>query len=159
MRAGRANPSLVENIKAETYGQKMPINQIANINIIDATLITIKPWDKSNIDAIRKAISDSDLGLNPVVDGEIVRLPIPSLTEERRKEFVKIMKNKIEETKISIRQIRKEVLDFIDEQKSKKMIGEDDAERMEKDLQKMVEDANTKVEKLGEQKEKELMVV
>ena len=97
--------------------------------------------------------------MNPVVDGEIVRLPIPSLTEERRKEFVKIMKNKIEETKISIRQIRKEVLDFIDEQKSKKMIGEDDAERMEKDLQKMVEDANTKVEKLGEQKEKELMVV
>ncbi len=157
MRAGRANIAMLDNIRVEAYGQKMPINQLANVSVVDASLITVKPWDKSTVDSVRKAINESDLGINAVADGDLIRLPIPPMTEERRVEYVKLMKAKLEEAKIAIRQVRKEVMDSIEA--DKKNIGEDELERQEKDLQKHIDEANKKIEDLGAQKEKELLEV
>lgn len=159
IRAGRASTSLVENIKVEVYGQKMAMNQIANISVVDPTLLTVRPWDKNNIEPVRQAIADSDSGLNPMIDGEVIKLPVPSLTEERRLEFVKLMKNKLEEARITVRQLRKEIIDTMEAQKEKKEITEDDLERNEKELQKLVDEINEKIEALGSEKEKELMRV
>src|SRR5690349_9281133 len=110
IRAGRANPHLLDSVRAEVYGQMMPLNQLANINAVDATLLTVKPWDKSALEAILKGINQANLGLNPNIDGDQIRIAIPPLTEERRREYVKLMKAKMEEARIAARVIRKDVL-------------------------------------------------
>lgn len=159
IRAGRANTSMFDGIMVDAYGQKMPINQLANINVVDATLVTIQPWDKSTIEFISKAIQQSDMGINPSVDGELIRLPLPALTEERRVEYVKLMKKKVEEGRIAVRQVRKDILVGLDMDKEDKEITEDQHASMSKQLQVIVDDANDKIEELSKQKEEELMHV
>jgi ribosome recycling factor len=159
IKAGRANPHVLDNIFVDVYGQSMPINQIANINVVDSNLISIQPWDKSNIDAIKKAILQSDLGISPIVDGTIIKLPIPVLTEERRKGYVKLMKSKIEESKISVRQVRKELIDEYESMKKNKLITEDDFDTNQKKIQALVDKYNIAIEDIGKEKEKELMTV
>ena len=158
-RIGRGTLQMIEGIKAEVYGQFMPLNQIGNINMSDASLITISPWDKSNLQSIAKAIQIANIGINPVIDSDIVRLPIPPMTEDRRKEYIKMVHEKVEETKIAIRQIRKDILTGVEEDKKGGIITEDEEERMEKDLQHKVDNANQETEKLGKEKEAELMLV
>jgi ribosome recycling factor len=159
IRAGRANPKLVEDIEAIVYSQKMQIKQLANITVADPTLLIIQPWDKNTLAEIKKAIEQAEIGINPINDGEMLKLPIPSLTEERRLEYVKIMKQKVEEARITVRQIRKDVLVGLDTMKKEKTITEDDYEAKEKQLQKEVDKWNEKLEKIAEDKEAELLTV
>jgi ribosome recycling factor len=137
----------------------MPLNQIANINMMDATLVTVAPWDKNNIQAIVKAVQTSNLGINPSIDQDVVKLPIPPLTEERRKEYLKIANLKEEEAKIAVRQIRKEIIDSIELDKKNGNFGEDEEKRMEKELQKKIDSTNSEIELIIEEKQKELMSV
>ncbi len=159
IRSGRANPDLISDIQVSAYESIMPLNQLANITISDATLLVVQPWDKSLFDAIEKAIRESDLGINPQRDGDIIRLPLPSLTQERREEYVKILKQKAEEARISIRQVRKEALLDLDSRGESGDLSEDDVKRMEKELQKKVDDANARIEEITQKKEQELMSV
>jgi len=159
IRAGRANPKLVEDIEAEVYGQRMPIKQLANVTVVDPTLLLVQPWDKTTLTEIKKAIESAEIGINPIGDGDNLRLPIPSLTEERRQEYVKIMKLKVEESKITIRQIRKEILIGLETQKKDKVISEDDFNTKEKQLQKEVDKYNEKLDSIASEKEKELTSV
>ena len=158
-RVGRGSLQLIEGIKAEVYGQFMPVKQLGNINMVDATLVTIAPWDKSNLQAILKAVQSANIGINPVIDGEIVRLPVPPMTEERRKEYIKLLHEKLEYTRIAIRDIRKDVLTKLEEDKKSGILPEDDFTRMEKDLQKKVDNANQTAEQIAKDKEAELMQV
>jgi ribosome recycling factor len=159
IRVGRGGAQLVENILVEVYGQNMPIKQLANINMVDASLITISPWDKTNLQAILKGVQGANIGINPVIDSNVVKLPIPPMTEERRLEYVKLVHQKVEEAKISIRQIRKEILTVLEEDKKAGKLPEDDFTRMEKDVQNKVDKANKEVETIGKDKEQELMQV
>ena len=159
LRVGRGSLQMIESIRAEVYGQTMPLNQVANINMVDPTLVTVAPWDKNNIQAIVKAVQSSNLGINPSVDQDIVKLPIPPLTEERRKEYLKIANQKGEEAKIAVRQIRKEVIDSVEQDKKDGLFGEDEEKRMEKELQKKIDTTNLEIEHIIEDKQKELLSV
>jgi ribosome recycling factor len=159
LRSGRANPDLVANINVEAYSQMMPLNQLANINVADPTLLVVQPWDKSLMDAVVKAIKLSGIGINPMVDHEIIRLPLPPLTQERREEYVKILGQKEEEARVQIRQVRKEILLDTEEKAKKDGISEDDTKRKEEELQKKVDQYNKQVEELAKAKETELMTV
>ncbi|MBD3280860.1 ribosome recycling factor [Candidatus Dojkabacteria bacterium] len=159
LRSGRASTDLVSDIKADAYGQKMPIEQLANINVVDATLLTVQPWDQTVTQEIEKAIRASDNGLNPSVDGDLIRIPLPPLTEERRKEYVKILKQKVEEARIRVRQIRQEIMNNIDEAEENGDMSEDEADRQRKLLQEKVDAVNGQIEELSEEKEKDLMTV
>jgi ribosome recycling factor len=159
IRSGRATPSIVEDINVEAYGATQPVKNIGNINVADPTLLVIQPWDKSLLPNIVKAIVAENLGLNPQINGDLIRVPMPPLTEERRKEYVKLMKDKLEEARISIRNVRKEVLTTLKSDQEQGIITEDDLERYEKELQKLVDGANQDIEKKGEAKEQELMTI
>jgi ribosome recycling factor len=159
VRAGRANTALVENILIDAYGQKLPLKQLANIIVADPSLLIVQPWDKGNMETIKKTIEFSDLGINPTVDSENIRLPIPSLTEERRVEFVKLMKTKLEEARITVRQIRKDIIIALDDDKEKGLLTEDTHKRQLKDLQDIVDKTNLKIEEIGKEKEADLMRV
>ena len=137
----------------------MPVEQVANINVVDSTLITIKPWDKTLIPEVVKAIQSSDLGINPSADGELIRLPLPPMTQETRQEYVKILKQKAEDARISIRQKRKEYLLDLNRQKDEENLPEEDMKREEKALQELVDKMNKKVEELAQAKEKDLLTV
>lgn len=159
LRSGRANPDLIKEVKVEAYGQMMPLEQVSNINVVDATLLSVQPWDKTIMQEVERAIRAADLGLNPSVDSDIIRVPIPSLTEERRKEYVKILKQKSEEARIRVRQLRKEILDSIEEQKDSGDISEDEFDRYEKELQSKVDEFNNKIDEMTKAKEESLMTV
>lgn len=159
IRTGRANPTLVENLVIDYYGTKTPLQQLANINIPDPKSIIIQPWDKNSLKEIEKAIHNSPLGLNPINEGNIIRLPIPPLTEERRKELSKIVSEKAEQAKISVRNVREETWKNIKEQKNDDKISEDDMYSQQKELQKKVEEYNNSIKKIGQQKEKEIMTI
>jgi ribosome recycling factor len=153
IRTGRAAPSLVEEITVEAYGSRSPMKHIANIVTPDASSITIEPWDKSLLAYVEKAIRESDLGLAPANEGERIRLKLPPLTEERRAELVKVVKEKVEEAKISIRNHRESILKDL---KAKKL-SEDDEKHERDEVQKLVDTTNKAVETAGEQKTNELM--
>ncbi|PJE51553.1 MAG: ribosome recycling factor [Candidatus Yanofskybacteria bacterium CG10_big_fil_rev_8_21_14_0_10_36_16] len=157
VRTGRATPSLVEDIQVDFYGQKMHIKELASITTPEPRTLMIQPWDANAIEAIRGAISKSDLGLNPAVDGQTIRLNIPPLTEERRKEFVKVLKNKTEETRIKIRRIREDAWNEIQKLEKNKEIGEDEKFKSKEDLQELVDSYNKKIEEMEKKKEDELM--
>ncbi len=159
IRTGRARPSLLENIKVDYYGVLTPLNQMAQIAVPEARLLTIKPWDKSQIPMIEKAILKSDLGLNPNSDGEIIRLSIPQLTEERRKELVKVVKKKAEEERVAIRNIRRDANDELKMYKDEGEIPEDNMYKGLDDIQKLTDDYIAKVDQLLEEKEAEIMEV
>ena len=159
LRVGRATPSLVENIMVNYYQTKTPLVQIASINTPESKMIVIQPWDKNIIKEIEKAIQDSDLGINPVVDGEIIRLVIPPLTEERRQELAKVASQKGEENKLKIRGLREEMMKDLKEQKNNSAISEDEFYQSQEEIQVLVDEFNKEIKTIVEEKEKEIMTV
>lgn len=159
LRTGRAHPGLVEGLLVEYYGTQTPLKQMASVTVPEARQILISPWDKGALAQIEAAIRGSELGLNPVNDGSIIRVTLPALTEERRKELVKVLNSKAEEARVSIRSIREEVWKEIQEAEKEGMIGEDDKFRGKDELQKVVDEYNQKIETLREKKEAEVMTV
>ena len=159
VRTGRASPSLVERVHVEQYGTEMPLNQLANIAVPEARMITITPWDKSAIGAIEKAIRKSELGLNPTNDGSMIRIAIPPLTEDRRKQMVKVVHTKVEEAKIAVRNIRRDSIAQAKELKDEKMIGEDEERRAETQIQEITNKFTARADEIGKDKEREVMQV
>lgn len=159
LRAGRANPNLLDGIRVDYYGTMTPLAQMANIAIPEPRLITVKPWDKSVIKLVEKALRENDLGLNPQTDGDLIRLPLPPLTEERRKEFVKIAKKYGEECKVSIRKARHEALDMLKEIDDGGDASTDDVDRSKKKVEETVSEAGKTVDTIIGQKEKDIMEV
>lgn len=159
IRTGRANPALVESLMVDYYGSKTPLKQVASINTPEARLLVIQPWDKGALTAIESAIRESDLNLNPNNDGQVIRINIPPLTEERRKELVKLLNQKAEDAKISIRNIREEAWKEIQNMKKEGNISEDDKFSGKDQLQKVVDEYNKKIDEIREKKEKEIMTI
>ena len=139
LRTGRANTNMLDTIKVDVYGQSMPINQLATVSVPEARLISIQVWDKTNIGLIESAIQKSELGINPQTDGQMIRLKIPDLTEERRKDLIKILKNMGEKSKVSVRNIRREANDELKKKLKDKIISEDDNSNFEKNIQKLTD--------------------
>lgn len=159
LRAGRANPQILDKIMVDYYGTPTPINQIGNISSPEPRMLVISPWESSMIKAIEKAIQTSDLGINPSNDGKIIRLMVPELTEERRKDLCKQVKKQIEEGKVALRSIRRDGMDGVKKLKKDSKITEDEQKVAEKDLQKVTDAHIEQIEKIGAAKEKEIMSV
>lgn len=159
LKAGRANPSLLDRISVEYYGTATPLNQLANISAPEARVLTITPWDAKAIPVIEKAILKSDLGINPSNDGKMIRLVVPQLTEERRKELVKVIKKLGEDTKVAIRNIRRDANEQLKKLKKDGEITEDGLKKSEEDTQKMTDKFIKEADKAVETKEKEIMEV
>ncbi|MGB9852691.1 MAG: ribosome recycling factor [Candidatus Kapaibacteriota bacterium] len=157
VRTGRANASILDNVKVDYYGTPTPITQVATINVPDAKTIIVQPWDSSTINAIEKAIKQSELGFNPVNDGRILRIPVPPLTEERRREIVKFCKKLTEEAKIAIRNIRRDQIEIIRKAEKDKELTEDDRKLGEEKIQKVTDEFIKKVDELFAAKEKEIL--
>ncbi len=159
LRTGRASSVLVEKLSVDYYGTKTPLKQMASITIPEARTIVISPWDKSALSGIEKAIRESQLNLNPVNDGQVVRINIPALTEERRKELVKVLNQRAEEARIVVRKHREEVWEEIQNLEKEGVIGEDDKFAGKEELQKVVDEYNKKIEEIRAEKEKEILTV
>ncbi len=159
VRTGRARPSLVEQLKVDYYGTPTPLNQMSAINAPEPRLITIQPWDKGLLSAIEKAISKSDLGLTPTNDGNIIRLVVPQLTEDRRKDLVKVVHKKVEDARVAVRNVRRDSLDQIRKLQHDKTITDDDERRAQERLQKVTDKYVAEVDRHGTTKEKELLEV
>ena len=159
LRTGRANPSMLDLIRIDVYGQKMPINQLATVTIPEPRTISIQVWDKNNVKAVDSEIQKSNLGITPQVDGQTLRIHIPQLTEERRKELTKILKNLGEKAKISVRNIRREANDNIKKLLKDKKISEDESKDYENQVQKTTDDNISKIEKILGDKEKEILTL
>jgi ribosome recycling factor len=157
VRTGRASVALLEGVKVECYGTTMPLSQVASLAAPESRLLTVQPWDFSVLGDIEKAILKSDLGLNPANDGKIIRLPIPALTTERRKDLVKMVKKMEEEAKVALRNLRREANEDLKEMKKEKLLAEDDAHRGQEEVQKITDDYTKKVEAQAADKEKEIM--
>ena len=156
LRTGRANINMLDTIKVDVYGQKMPIEQLATVSVPEARLISIQVWDKSNINLIENAIQKSELGINPQTDGQVIRLRIPDLTEERRKDLIKVLKNMGEKGKVSIRNIRREANEDLKKKLKEKIISEDENKNFEKNIQKLTDQNIENIEKISTEKEKEI---
>ena len=156
LRTGRANINMLDTIKVDVYGQLMPIDQLATVSVPEARLISIQVWDKANTTLIDSAIQKSELGINPQIDGQIIRLRIPDLTEERRKDLIKVLKNMGEKSKVSIRNIRREANEDLKKKLKEKNITEDDNKNFEKNIQKLTDTNIENIEKILTQKEKEI---
>lgn len=159
LRTGRATTALVDGIVVDYYGTPTPINQLSSVSVPDSSSITIQPWDKGAFGAVEKAIQTSDLGLNPVNDGKIIRISIPPLTEERRKELVKVAKKYTEDAKIAIRNVRRDMNDTLKKMEKDKDISEDEKKKGETDVQKMTDDFVKKTDSLLAEKEKEILEI
>ncbi len=159
LRVGRANPIMVENIPVEAYGARTPLKQIASITVPSARLIVIQPWDKSTIKEVEKAIIKADIGINPVNEGQQIRLVIPQLTEESRKELVKSVGERVEKSRVAIRQIRDKIKEEIIKKEKEKQISEDSRFTSLKKLDELVKDYNDQIKVIGERKEAEIMEI
>ena len=159
LRAGRANPNLLDGVKVDYYGTMTPLAQMANINVPEPRLITVKPWDKSQAKVVERALRESDLGLNPQLDGDLIRIPLPPLTEERRKEFVKIAKKYGEECKVTIRKARHDALDMLSQIDSEGAASADEVDRAKKKAEDLVADAGKQVDQMIAHKEKDILEV
>ncbi|HUA13600.1 MAG TPA: ribosome recycling factor [Candidatus Sulfotelmatobacter sp.] len=160
LRTGRANASILDGVMVEAYGTNMPLKQVGNVIVPEAQLIQITPFDPSNLEAISTAIrNDTNLGLNPSDDGRVVRIPIPPLTEERRKDLAKQVGAKQEECMISLRNIRHEALDTVDKAKKDKQIGEDEASRLSSQVEDLMNEFRTKIESASKEKEQEILTL
>lgn len=156
IRTGRAQPGLVEHLKLDYYGVPTPLNQVATVTVPEARLLVIQPYDRNAISTIEKAILKSDLGLTPSSDGRVIRLPIPQLTEERRKDLIKMVHKKVEEGRVSLRNLRREASEELRDMEKKKEISEDDLKRAQEQLQKLTDGHMAEVDKVGQQKEADL---
>ena len=159
IRTGRAIPALIDHIKVEYAGVLTPLNQVAGISALEARLLVIQPWDRSSIRSIEKAIQASDLGLNPVNDGNVIRINIPPLSEERRQELIKVVRRRIEERRIAIRNLRREAMDELKKLEKNKDISQDEHKRTLNQLQKLTDSSIADTEQVGRDKEAELMQV
>src|SRR5580698_3027443 len=159
LRAGRANPGLLDGVKVDYYGTLTPLSQMAHVNVPEARLITVKPWDKSQVKAVEKAIREGDLGLNPQTDGDLIRIPIPPLTEERRKDFVKIARKYGEECKVTIRKARHDALDFLSQLDADGEASTDEVDRAKKKAEETVADGTKQVDAIVANKEKDILDV
>ena len=158
LRTGRAHPSMLEGVAVEVYGAQMPLIQVATVNAVDAQLLQITPFDPGTLQAIASSIRNNPtLGLNPTDDGRVVRVPIPSLTEERRRELAKVVAQKLEECMIALRGVRHEAMDAVDRGRKDKQIGEDDAKRLERQVDDAMAKARTEAEAAAKAKEQEIM--
>ncbi len=159
LRTGRAHPSLLDHIHVDYYGSSVPLNQVANITVTDSRTLSISPWEKRMVQAIEKAILTSDLGLNPATAGEVIRLPLPALSEERRRELVKVMRHEGEGARVAIRNIRRDANNHLKDLLRDKEIGEDQLHRAEEEIQKLTDEAIAEVDQLLDRKEEELMTI
>ena len=157
IRTGRANTSMLDGIKVDYYGTPTPVNQVATVQVVDARLITVKPWEKAMIAVIDKAIRASDLGINPVADSELVRLPIPPLTQERRKELAKVVGKQTEEARVAVRSARRDAMDMVKDAEKDKQITEDERKNGEKKIQELTDKYIAMVDDIAKAKEKEIM--
>ncbi len=159
VRTGRAHPSLLDQVHVDYYGSPTPLSQVANLTMIDARTIGVQPWEKSMLAPVEKAIRESDLGLNPASMGDLIRVPMPALTEERRKELVKVVKHEGENAKIAVRNIRRDANEHLKKMLKDKETTEDEERRAQDDVQKMTDKFVAEVEKLVAQKEADIMTV
>ncbi|MDP2718633.1 MAG: ribosome recycling factor [Dehalococcoidia bacterium] len=157
IRTGRASPNIVEHVRVDYYGSPTPIQQIAGVSIPDSRTILIQPWDRAALGAIEKAILKSDLGLNPANDGSVIRLPVPPLTEERRKDLVKVVHSRVEEGRVALRNVRRDALEELRKLEKNKEVSADEEKRAQDKLQKLTDGFITEAEKIGKYKESELI--
>jgi ribosome recycling factor len=159
IRTGRATPALLDRVKVSYYGSELPVNQIATVTVPEARQLLISPWDKAVLPAIEKAIFASDLGLTPGNDGSVIRLEVPALTEERRKELTKLVHHKAEEGKVAIRNLRREANDSLEKKQKASELSEDDCDRAKKEVQKLTDESIAKVDEVTAKKVAEIMEV
>tara|TARA_B110000967_G_C18675534_1_gene455341 strand:+ start:241 stop:801 length:561 start_codon:yes stop_codon:yes gene_type:complete len=159
LRTGRANAAMLDMIKVDVYGQHMPINQLATVSVPEARMISVQVWDQGNVTLVDKAIKESDLGINPQIDGQIVRIRIPDLTEERRKDLIKVLKGMSEKNKVSIRNIRREGNEELKKLLTDKKISEDESKSSEKNIQKTTDENILNIDKISSEKEKEILQI
>jgi len=159
MRTGRAHPSLLENVKVDYYGAESPLSQVANINTEDARMLTVTPWEQSMVPAVEKAIINADLGLNPNTAGNVIRVPVPPMTEERRKDMVKMVRGEAENARVAVRNIRRDANGDLKELEKEKEISKDDLRRSEESVQKLTDAAIKEIDEVLSKKESDLMEV
>jgi ribosome recycling factor len=159
IRTGRAHTGLLDHIQVDYYGSNVPISQVANMSLIDARTIGVQPWEKKMVQAVERAIRDADLGLNPATQGDLIRVPMPALTEERRRELVKVVKNEAETAKIAVRNLRRDANEQLKKLLKDTEISEDDERRSQDDVQKLTDKFVTEIDKLVLTKEAEIMTV
>ncbi len=159
IRTGRAHTGLLDHVQVDYYGSLIPINQVANITLLDARTIGVQTWEKNMVGKVDKAIRDSDLGLNPATQGDLIRVPMPSLTEERRRDLIKVVKHEGESAKVAIRNLRRDANSHLKDGLKNKEIAEDDERRAQDDIQKLTDRYVIEVDRLLAEKEKELMAI
>lgn len=159
LRTGRAHPAMLDMLRVDYYGQSTPIAQMASVGVPEPRMLTVKPWDKSAVQSVEKAIREADLGLNPQVDGDLIRIPVPALSEERRKDLVKVAKKCGEECKVAVRKARHEALDMLSELKEGGDASEDEVERAKKKAEELVSEAGQSVDQIIAAKEKEILAI
>ncbi len=159
IRTGRAHPGLLDHIHVDYYGSLVPLSQVAQIGLGDARTITVQPWEKKMVGAVEKAIRDSDLGVNPASHGEVIRVPMPPLTEERRKELTKVVRHEGENARVAVRNTRRDAISHLKDMLKKKEVSEDDERRAQDDVQKLTDRFVAEVDKLVAEKEKEVLTV
>ena len=157
LRTGRASTALLDPIQVEVYGANMPINQVATVSVPEPRLISVQVWDRSNISAVEKAIRNAGLGVNPITDGQMIRLPIPDLTEERRKELAKLAGQYAEKARVAVRNVRRDGMDALKTDEKKKEISEDDHKRLDTEVQKMTDDTIKEIDAAAHAKEQEIL--
>lgn len=159
VRTGRAHTGLLDHVQVDYYGSPVPISQVANITLVDSRTIGVQPWEKPMVGKVEKAIRDADLGLNPATQGDMIRVPMPILTEERRRDLIKVVKGEGETAKVSVRNLRRDANNALKDALKKKEISEDDERRAQDDIQKLTDKAVAEIDKMLADKEKELMAV
>jgi ribosome recycling factor len=159
LRTGRAHPSLLEHIRVEYYGNEVPLNQVANIALEDARTITVTPWEKTMVQVIEKAIMKSDLGLMPNTAGTVIRVPMPPLTEERRRDLAKVVRHEAENARVAVRNVRRDVNNEIKDMLKEKLLSQDDERRAQEEVQKLTDKHVAEIEQVLAEKEKELMQI
>ena len=159
LRTGRAHPSLIEHLKVDYYGSEVPLQQVASIAVEDGRTLVVSPWEKTMVQAIEKAIHKSDLGLTPMTAGTVIRIPMPALTEERRREITKVLRHDAENARIAVRNVRRDVMNHIKETLKAKLVSQDDERRAEGEVQKLTDKHIAEVDQLLAAKEKEVMQV
>jgi ribosome recycling factor len=159
VRTGRAHPSLLEHLRVDYYGSEVPLQQVANVAVEDARTLTVTPWEKNMVPVIEKAIMKSDLGLNPATAGTVIRVPMPPLTEERRKEMTKVVRHEAENARVAVRNVRRDVLGDIKDMLKEKLLSQDDDRRAQDEIQKLTDKYVAEIDQVLAEKEKELMQV
>ena len=159
VRTGRAHTGLIDHLRVDYYGSEVPINQVGNVTLADARTIAIQPYEKKMVQVVEKAIRDSDLGVNPATSGDVIRIPMPALTEERRRELTKIVKHEGENAKVAVRNIRRDAIQHLKDLLKKSEVGEDEEKRAQDEVQKLTDKAIADIDKAVADKEKDLMAV